>query len=246
MLTFQNANHFRKPEDVDTFFGLGQRLSQLTYNFSNTIGSGFLEQRDAGLTVFGLAIVQRMNAVGMAVDVSHCADQTTLDALAASRQPVVFTHANCRAIAPGLMRCKTDEAIRAMAKSGGVMGVSFIRFMAREHEPVSIDHVLDHFDHVAKLVGVEHVAVGSDIDMVGNPNPIGGGGDPRKQPNFSRYQYHEDTDGKITIKGLDHPKRMFDLTEGLIKRGYNDRDIGLILGGNAVRVLSGIWSNPVK
>ena len=77
--------------------------------------------------------------------------------------------------------------------------------------------------------------------MVGNPNPIAGGGDPRTQPNFARYKYHEDSAGKITIAGLDHPKRMFDLTEGLIRRRYSDANIAAILGGNAVRVLTDIW-----
>jgi membrane dipeptidase len=242
MLTFQNSNHFRRPDDVDTFFGLGQRLSQLTYNFNNGIGSGFLEQRDAGLSVFGASILERMNAVGMAVDVSHCADQTTLDALAASKAPVLISHGNCRALTPSLMRSKTDEAIRGMARTGGVMGIAFIRFMVREREPVSVEHVLDHFDHVVRLVGVQHVAVGSDLDMVGNPNPIGGGMNPRTQPNFARYVYHEDTDGRISIRGLDHPKRMYDVTEGLIRRGYADSDIALMLGGNAARVLGAIWS----
>jgi membrane dipeptidase len=241
MITFQNSAHFRRPEDVNTFWGLGQRISQLTYNMNNGIGSGFLEQRDGGLSMFGLSIVERMNQVGMAVDVSHCADQTTMDALAASKRPVVFTHANCRALAPSLTRLKTDEAIRGMAKSGGVMGVAFIRFMVREEEPVTIEHVLDHVDYAAKLVGVEHVAVGSDLDMVGNPNPIGGGMDPKTQPNFARYRFHTDSAGKLTIAGLDHPKRMFDLTEGLIRRRYSDADIRLILGANAVRVLSDIW-----
>jgi membrane dipeptidase len=97
MLTFQDSTHFRAPADVDTFFGLGQRISQLTYNFNNRIGSGFLEQRDGGLSVFGLSIMERMQEVGMAVDVSHCGDQTTLDALAAASKPVVFTHATARA-----------------------------------------------------------------------------------------------------------------------------------------------------
>jgi membrane dipeptidase len=241
MITFQNSQHFRRADDVNTFWGLGQRISQLTYNMNNGIGSGFLEQRDGGLSMFGLSIVERMNQVGMAVDLSHCADQTTMDGIAASKRPVVFTHANCRALAPSLTRLKTDEAIRGMAKTGGVMGVAFIRFMVREQEPVTIEHVLDHVDYAAKLVGVEHVAVGSDLDMVGNPNPIGGGMDPKKQPNFDRYHFHTDSAGKLTITGLDHPKRMFDLTEGLIRRRYNDADITGIVGGNAVRVLTRIW-----
>ena len=241
MITFQNSQHFRRPDDVATFWGLGQRVSQLTYNMNNGIGSGFLEQRDGGLSMLGLSIVERMNQVGMAVDVSHCADQTTMDAIAASKRPVLITHANCRALAPNLMRLKTDEAIKAMAKTGGVMGVNFLRFMVREEEPVTVDHVVDHIEHAAKLVGIEHVGVGSDLDMVGNANAVGGPGNLQSQPNFSRYHYHADSAGKITIAGLDHPKRMFDLTEALIRRRYSDADISLILGGNAVRVLSDIW-----
>lgn len=241
-LTFQDATHFRTPDDVDAFFGMGQRISQLTYNFNNRIGSGFLEERDGGLSVFGLSIMRRMQEVGMAVDVSHCGDQTTLDALSAATRPVLFTHATCRALVPGHLRCKTDEAITAMAKTGGVMGIAFIRFMVRGQEPVTLEHALDHFDHVAKLVGVEHVAVGSDLDVVGNPNAVGGGFDPRGQPNFARYQYHEGPGGRITIDGLDHPRRMFDLTEGLMRRGYRDADILAMLGGNAVRVLGDLWT----
>jgi membrane dipeptidase len=242
MLTLQDSTHFRSPDDVRMFFGLGQRISQLTYNFNNRIGSGFLEERDGGLSVFGLSILERMQQVGMAVDVSHCGDQTTLDALAAAKRPVIFTHATARALVPGHLRCKTDEAIQKMAKSGGVMGIAMIRFMVRNSEPVTIEHVLDHVDYVGKLVGLEHVAIGSDLDVVGNPNAVNGGGfDPRTQPNFSRYQYHEDGDGAINIRGLNHSKRVFDLTEGLIRRGYSDAQIAQILGGNAVRVLGTIW-----
>ncbi len=241
MLTLQDSTHFRGPDDVDTFFGLGQRISQLTYNFNNRIGSGFLEQRDGGLSVFGLSIMRRMEQVGMGVDVSHCGDQTTLDALEAATKPVIFTHATCRALVPGHLRAKTDEAIRGMAKTGGVMGISFIRFMVRDREPVTLEHVLDHFDYARKLVGVEHLAVGSDLDVVGNANPIGGGFQPSSQPNFERYGFHTGAGGRIAVDGLGHPKRMFDLSEGLIRRGYSDAEIRMILGGNAVRVLSAIW-----
>ena len=238
MLTFQDSTHFRTPEDVTTFWGMGQRISQLTYNFNNRIGSGFLEHRDGGLSVFGASILHKMNEVGMAADLSHCADQTTLDAIAVAKKPIVFTHATCRAVAPGLLRAKTDEAIKGMARTGGVMGVAFIRFLVRAREPVTIEHALDHIDHIVKLVGVEHAAIGSDLDLVGNPNAINGGTSPKGQPNFDRYQYHEGPNGRITIEGLDHPKRMFDVAEGLIRRGYTDDHIRLILGGNAVRTLT--------
>jgi membrane dipeptidase len=240
MLTTQRSDHFRTAEDVDTFFALGQRASQLTYNYANRIGAGFLENVDGGLTVFGQAVVARMNKVGMAVDVSHCGDRTTLDGIAASKKPVIFSHAGCRALVPGSFRCKSDEAIRAMAKAGGVMGIAFISFMVRDQEPVTVEHALDQFDYVAKLVGVEHVGVGSDLDVVGNPNPING--DPiQETPNWERYKLHRDPEGRITVRGLDHPKRMYDVAEGLIRRRHSDSDIKLILGGNFARALAEIW-----
>jgi membrane dipeptidase len=243
MLTFQNSDHLRTVDDVDTFFGLGQRVSQLTYNFQNRLGSGFLETNDGGLTVFGASVVERMNKVGMAVDVSHCADRTTMDGIAASKKPVIFTHATARGLLPGHLRCKTDEAIRAMAKTGGVMGIAFIRFMVRLEEPVTVEHAIDHFDYVKKLVGVEHVGLGSDMDVVGNPNPMNApvAETPQSQPNFERYKPHTGPDGKITIKGLDHPKRVFDVAEGLVRRKWSDAEIRAALGSNWTRVLGQIW-----
>jgi membrane dipeptidase len=244
MLTFQNADHFRTADDVNTFHSLGQRVSLLTYNSTNRLGSGFLADTDIGLTPYGAEIVARMNQVGMAVDLSHCGDKTTLDGIAATKKPAIFTHAACRALVPGHMRCKTDEMITDMAKTGGVMGIPLIRFMIKIDEPVTQENVLDHFDHVTKLVGVEHVGVGGDLDLVGNPNPVhspSGNDMPSGQHNFDRYHVHADTAGRLTIRGLDHPRRIYDLTEGLIRRKYSDANIGAILGGNWSRALAQIW-----
>jgi membrane dipeptidase len=149
----QNSEHFRCVEDVDDFYGLGQRVSQLTY-CGNRIGAGSSDPRDDGLTEYGALIVERMNKVGMAVDISHCGDRTTLDAIEASQKPVLVTHSNCRALVSNSARCKTDEAIRQVAASGGVIGVTMVRFFVRAAGPVTIEDVLDHIDHVAKLVGV--------------------------------------------------------------------------------------------
>lgn len=243
MITFQNSEHFRSVRDVEEFYRLGQRLSQLTYNYQNRIGAGFLENRDSGLTVFGHQVLERMQQVGMAVDVSHCGDRTTMDALDAATRPVVFSHASCRALVPGHLRCKTDEAIRAMARTGGVMGINFIRFMIRLEEPVTIEHVLDHFDYAARLVGPEHVGIGSDMDIEGNASPLRSPDDPPSwdAPNMDRYRMHMNEDGRESIAGLDHTKRVFDLAEGLIRRGHSDADIRLMLGGNFERVLSELW-----
>src|SRR5260370_41210933 len=166
LLGLQNSEPFRGPDDVDLFFSLGQRVSQLTYNARNLIGNGSTERRDDGLSDFGVAIVGRMNKLGMAVDVSHCGDRTTLDSFEISKKPVLITHANCRALVPH-PRCKTDEAIKKMAATGGVMGITGVRMFVKVDEPTTIQDALNHFDHVAKLVGVEHVGVRSHSDLQG-------------------------------------------------------------------------------
>jgi len=138
----QNSSHFRSVEDVDEFYGWGQRVSQLTYG-PNRIGGGSSHPRDPGLTPYGLQIIERMNNLGMAIDVSHCADRTTMDAIEASRKPVLVTHSNCRALVSNSSRCKTDEAIRRLAARGGVMGITMLRPFVRSGGPTTIEHVLD-------------------------------------------------------------------------------------------------------
>jgi len=233
----QNSEHFRTPADIDFFYSIGQRVSQLTYNTRNLIGTGSTERNDSGLSDFGVSVVERMNKLGMAVDVSHSGDMTTLDACGVSKQPVLFTHSNCRAIS-GHVRAKTDEAIKKMATTGGVMGITGVRMFVSSKEPTTIDDVLDHYDHVAKLAGVEHLGTGSDIGLDGYdtlPEPI------RKALHAgykSSYGFRERDD----VEGLDHPRRTYDLADGLIRRGYSDAQIEGILGGNFKRVLKQIWS----
>jgi membrane dipeptidase len=222
----QNSVHFRTVEDVDRFYGLGQRVSQLTY-CGNRLGGGSSDSRDCGLTEYGAAIVERMNSVGMAVDISHCSDRTTLDAIEASCKPVLATHSNCRALVPGCARCKTDEAIQRMAAKGGVLGVTMVRGFVRAGGPVTIENVLDHIDRIAGLAGVEHVGVGSDVDLDGRDIPA----HPQR---------------KWDLDGIDYARKIYDLAEGLVRRSYSDRNIELILGGNFKRALSGIWMSPEK
>jgi membrane dipeptidase len=234
----QNSTHFRRPEDVDTFYALGQRAGQLTYNFRTLSGNGAFERRDDGVSEFGVRIIERMNRVGMAVDCGHAGDRTMLDAFELSKKPVIISHGNCRALYPGYPRCVTDEAIKAMAKTGGVMGLNFISFMVKAHEPTTVDDVIDHFDHVSQLVGLEHAGIGSDMGIESNdfmpPDQLArmlASMDPK-------YHAHH----REAAEHLDHPKRVYDLTDGLIRRKYTDEHIRLILGGNWRRVLNEIWS----
>ncbi|MBI2682061.1 MAG: membrane dipeptidase [Acidobacteriales bacterium] len=230
----QGADHFRTVEDVDAFHARGQRISQLTYNDQNRIGAGFMARPDKGLASFGREIIARMNKTGMAVDVSHCGDRTTQEAIDVSAKPVLITHTACRALNPH-PRCKTDEQIRQLVAKGGVMGITHVAKFAKRGGGATIEDVLDHIGHVRKLVGVERVAIGSDIDLDGY-DELPPALRRRMMSGFKRKEFD-----KEDIPGLDHPKRMFDLTEGLIRRGYSDEEIGLVLGGNAVRVLSEIW-----
>jgi membrane dipeptidase len=240
MLTVQDSTHFFKPDDVNVFFDLGQRISQLTYNVQNALGCGVAVPKDTGLTDFGRSIMKRMEDVGMGVDVSHCGDRTTLDVLEAAQRPILITHATCRGLVDGHLRAKTDEMLRKMAASGGVMGINFIYFFAHAQEPTTLEHILDHFDYVTRIVGVQFVAVGSDLDVTGY---AGSPGAPIPLPEVMRWRVenHDLSTRSGTIPELRHAKRLFDLTDGLIGRHYTDEDIKLILGGNAIRVLGNIW-----
>lgn len=238
ILGIQNSEHFRKVDDVDYFYGLGQRVSQLTYNSRTLIGNGSTERRDDGVSDFGVSIIERMNKVGMAVDVSHCGDKTTLDAFELSKKPVLITHSNCRALNPNHPRCKTDEAIKAMAAKGGVMGITEVRMFVSPKEPTGVDAMLDHYDYVAKLVGVEHLGVGSDIDLLGYDAMPPEEYKQLKAGYKSTYGFRD----KIDLDGYNFAKRPFDLAEGLIRRKYSDANIEAILGGNFRRVLKEIWT----
>jgi membrane dipeptidase len=218
----QNSQHFRTVDDVDCWYGLGQRVSQLTY-IHNRLGGGSSDTSDSGLTSFGAQVVERMNKLGMAVDISHCGDRTTLEAIETSSKPVLITHSNCRALVPGSHRCKTDEAIRKTAAKGGVIGITMVRYFVRASETATIEDVLDHIDHVVKLCGVEHVGLGSDVDLDGRDT----------NPHVAR---------RNDLDGMDYAKKVFDLTQGLLRRNYLASDIQLILGGNFERALSEIWA----
>ena len=213
----QDANHFRSVDDVNAFYAMGQRLTQLTYNSGNRLGDGCKVGRDKGLSVFGHEVVARMNAIGMAIDVSHCGQKTSLDAIAASKKPVLITHSNCQALAPGVARCKSDEVIRAAARGGGVLGITAVRQFVRARGSATVEDVLDHFDYAVRLVGVEHVGLGSDFDLDAHPT--------------------------YDVTGLNHPNRVYELTDGLIRRGYTEAQIALMLGGNFERALREIWAS---
>lgn len=236
VLGLQNAEHFRTPDDVPMFYGLGQRCAQLTYNTQNYYGSGSTDRVDGGVSDAGARLIEKMNEVGMLVDVSHCGDRTTLDAIEISRKPIAITHSNCRALNDH-PRLKTDEAIRKLAARGGVMGISGVRNFVRDREPTTIEHMVDHIDHVVKLVGIEHVGIGTDSDLHGYDDMPPADIERAKSFYDSTYRFRD----KLDTDGFDDPLRFYDLTAALVRRGYSDAHIEAILGGNFHRLLSEVW-----
>jgi membrane dipeptidase len=236
VLGLQNSEHFRTVADVKLFHQIGQRCSQLTYNTQNLLGSGSTERVDGGVTDFGAEIVKAMNDIGMLVDVSHCGDRTTLDAIALSQKPIAITHSNCRALVTH-PRLKTDEAIKAMAAKGGVMGITGVRMFVSAKEPTAVPQIADHIDHVVKLVGIEHVGIGSDADLNGYEDMPPDLYREMKAAYKASYAFRE----KIDTDGYDHPRKIYDLTEELIRRNYSDANIAAVLGGNFRRLLGDVW-----
>ncbi|MFY9821133.1 MAG: membrane dipeptidase [Thermoanaerobaculia bacterium] len=222
LVGFQSSGHFRTVDDVAHFYSLGQRVSQLTYNTRDRLGCGCFEEHDTGLSEFGAQVVAAMNKLGMVVDVSHCSERTSLDAIVHSTRPVLVTHSNCRSLVAN-PRCKSDAVLRALAARGGVMGITTVAAFVSPHRHATVHELLNHFDHVARTVGVEHVGIGSDVDV--------DAADPATGRPLARY----------AVQGMAPARRVFDLTEGLIRRGYSDQAIELILGGNFQRVLGEIW-----
>lgn len=224
---------------IDILYGFGVRQMGIAYSEANTLGSGLKEHSDGGLTVFGKRAIQRMNKLGIAIDVSHSGDRTCLDVFEASSRPVLITHAGARAVWP-TARMKPDVVLTACAQSGGVLGIEAAPHttISRTHSRHSIESVMDHFEYCVDLMGIEHVAFGPDTlfgDHVGLHKNVdlGATNDPKTLPPYETVEY---------VDGLENPGENFHNIIGwLVKHGYTDEDIRAVVGGNILRVLQRVW-----
>ncbi len=226
-------------ERLDVLFGLGLRQIGIAYSDANALGSGLSETVDAGLTVFGRKAVKRMNQLGLAIDISHSSDQTGIDTCRASAQPVFMTHAGARAIW-NTSRMKGDDVLRAVADTGGVIGMSAAPHttLSAAHPHHTIESVMDHFLYCVDLVGIEHVAFGPDTlygDHVGLHTVFSHllSGADVSGPAFEKVAY---------VDGLENPTENFmNITEWLVHQGFSDQEIVAVLGANILRALADIW-----
>lgn len=235
---------------LKTYYDLGCRYITLTHFANNLIGDSSTDPDGplyGGLSEFGKKVVPEMNRLGILIDVSHVADKTFYDALALSKAPVIASHSNARALCD-FPRNMTDDMIRAVAKNGGVVQVNFVSDYLKKPSPAfqvaktkfrmarvgrvltpeqeadlkvksdslgkafaseraSLSDIADHIDHIVKLTSIDHVGIGSDFD--------GGGG----------------------VNGLEDVSQIENLTGELLRRGYSEKDIAKIWGGNLLRVL---------
>jgi membrane dipeptidase len=236
IMGLQNADEFRDVKDVKAFYELGLRCAQLTYNSQNLLGSGSTDRVDGGISDYGAKIIAAMNDAGMLIDVSHSGDRTTLDAIELSPKPIAITHSNCRAL-NNHPRLKTDEAIQKLARKGGVMGITGVRNFVKDREPTTVEDIVDHIDHVVKLAGIEHVGIGTDSDLKGYDQMPPDQYKELKAGYKSSYAFRD----KIDTDGFNHPRKIYDLTEALVRRGYGDANIQAVLGGNFRRLLGQTW-----
>jgi membrane dipeptidase len=187
-------------------YRLGVRMFGLTHNNRNQIGDGIGEARSkGGLTEFGVQLVEELNRLGVVVDVSHLSDYGFWDVMEVSQAPLIASHSNSRTVCDNL-RNLTDDQIKALSESGGVIGINFWPPSLNEHEP-NLENALDHIDHIADTAGVDYIGIGSDFDGYDTP-----------------------------LQGLEDASKISNITRGLVKRGYSDAEIMKILGGNFLRV----------
>lgn len=216
------------------YWRLGLRIMTLTWHQRNQVADGVAEPSNAGLSHFGRSLIEEMNRLGILIDVSHLSRAGVRDVLALSRQPVIASHSNARALCDH-PRNLDDDQIRGIAASGGVVGVVFLGRFVSPANPTLSD-VLDHVDHLVKVAGAEHVAIGPDYvdraeDMVIQSRRVAGPGQPVDDPNIPY------------ARGLETITCLPAFTRGLVERGYTDAQIQGILGGNFLRVFREVHGN---
>jgi membrane dipeptidase len=244
IFSFESADMLQGDLDrIEMFRDLGVRVMQLSYNKKSPFGAGVMAPEAGGLTELGRKAADTMNQVGIAIDLSHANPATTADAIAVSKKPVVTTHAGCSAIHPH-PRNKTDEQLRALAEKGGVLGIYDLPYLAPSPKQPTVDDYMAHMEHALKLMGEDHVGVGSDASL----EPFDTS--PQGLAEFNKFEEERQKSGLAApeedrptyVLGLNAPRRIEVITDQLLKRGYSERVAEKVIGGNFVRVFGEIWT----
>lgn len=230
---------------IDHFRKRGVRVMQLSYNRPSPFASGVLSpQPSTGLTALGRDAIQRMNTLGVSVDLSHCDEASTLAALAVTDKPGLITHAGCAAVFAH-PRNKSDAVLRAMTAKGGVVGIYELSFLSRAPQQPTLDDYLRHLMHALKICGEDHVGIGSDALLM-----------PFDTSPESMAEWNKDIAARKAsgvgapgegpppfVIGLNRPDRYRVIADALVRHGCKGRVIDKILGLNFQRVFAETWTS---
>ena len=241
LFQFQDA----KPIDdnllhLEAFYRLGLRILQLTYPRRNLAGDGCGEPSDGGVSSFGRQLIGECNRLGLIIDLAHGGYRTIIDAAEVSEAPILVSHTGAHAICPH-PRNIPDDVIRAVAAKGGVIGVHALAYLLRQgggSQGADILDVVAHIDHLAGLVGIEHIAIGTDVgtNVLPAETPVRERAWARLGEEFPELFVPDFDFHKRYARGLESSSGFPDLTEALMTRGYSPADVSKILGGNFLRV----------
>lgn len=225
VLQFQNTSPIEHDVRLlEVWYKLGVRVMELTYSQRNLVGDGCDENTDYGLSKFGQSVVQEMNRIGLVVDLSHTSYATSMEAMQLSKDPIIFSHSNVKALADysnplwPRRRNLADDQIKAMADKDGVMGIAAQSFLIKndwEKKPPVVKDMVDHIEYVINLVGANHVGIGLDYTE--------GNGPPEN--------------------AINSVADVVEITYDLMNRGYSKTEIKKIMGENFLRVFRRVWKN---
>jgi membrane dipeptidase len=220
---------------LTVFHKLGLRIVQLTYNEANALGSGCLEANDAGLTHYGVQCVRDLNRLGMLVDLTHVGEKTSLDAIAVSQSPVVFSHSSVKALRDN-PRNLTDQQMDAVAEIGGLVGLAtFADFVAdtTQGQP-TLGQYIDHIAYAVERIGIDHVGIGTDIMDTAGPAGIWWNNNTKRRYPEICGAMDEHMHGISDFELWDD---FPNVTQALLDHGFSDTEVRKIIGGNFLRVL---------
>jgi len=222
---------------------LGIRVIQPTYNRRNLLGDGCMEPADAGLSKAGIETIERLGALGILLDLSHCGRRTAADAIAASRHPMAFTHTGSAALAEH-PRHRTDAEMKAVADRGGVTGIYVMPYLAKGRQPTAAD-VIAHLEHAIKVCGEDHVAIGTDSGVspvVVTPEYAAKFREStRQRRELGIAAPYETDEGYLFASDLNTPRRFETLADMLLARGHSEARVEKLLGANLLRVFGEAW-----
>lgn len=214
---------------IETYYSLGIRQILLNYNNRNSIGDGILDKNDAGLSTFGFKVIEEMNRVGMIIDLSHGGIKTSLDIIAASKNPVIFSHSNAQGVNPHV-RNLTDEQIKAIANNKGIIGINGMGLILGVEKPTT-EKLVEHINYIAHLTGSsDHIALGLDLVYFTEMLPV-----------FFEKSGTVYPKGYLGSMNGIQPEQIDEIIETLLRHHYSDNDIEKILGRNFLRVASDVW-----